>query len=86
MDTTILNYPGFQTLPKGVRRMLIASEEFFFDQPASLRQDESGCGDFINFAFEQSQFGNLPQRPHIELYGSLFQPPLHPLTARATAI
>jgi hypothetical protein len=85
MDTTILNYPGFQTLPKGVRRMLIVSEEFFFDQPASHRQDESGCGHVVNFAFEHSQFYNSPQRPHAELYGSLFQPPLHPVTARATA-
>jgi hypothetical protein len=34
MDTTILNDPGFQTLPKGVKRMLVASEAYFFDQPA----------------------------------------------------
>jgi hypothetical protein len=33
MDTTILNYSGFQSLPKGVRRMLVASETFFFEQP-----------------------------------------------------
>lgn len=34
MNTTILNYPGFQTLPKGIKQMLLASEEFFFEQPA----------------------------------------------------
>jgi hypothetical protein len=45
MNTTILSYPGFQTLPKGVRRMLVASEAHFFDQPAShhKEQEEKGC-------------------------------------------
>jgi hypothetical protein len=31
MTTTILNYPGFQALPKGVKQMLLASESYFFD-------------------------------------------------------
>jgi hypothetical protein len=35
MNTTILNYPGFQTLPKGVRQMLLVSEAYFFNEPAS---------------------------------------------------
>jgi hypothetical protein len=34
MNATILNYPGFQTLPKGIKQMLVASEAHFFDQPA----------------------------------------------------
>ena len=34
MNTTILNYPGFQTLPKAVKQMLLLSEEHFFEQPA----------------------------------------------------
>ncbi len=85
MDTTILNYPGFQTLPKGVRRMLIASEEFFFDQPASHRLEESAFGHFVDFVAEHSQFGKLLQHPRVEIYGSLFQPPLHPLAASVTA-
>jgi hypothetical protein len=34
-NTTILNYPGFQTLPKGVRQMLLVSEAYFFNEPAS---------------------------------------------------
>jgi hypothetical protein len=46
MNTTILNYPGFQTLPKGIKQMLVASEAHFFDQPAShhKEQQENGCG------------------------------------------
>jgi hypothetical protein len=35
VNTTILNYPGFQTLPKGVRQMLLVSEAYFFNEPAS---------------------------------------------------
>jgi hypothetical protein len=35
MNTTILSYPGFQTLPKGIKQMLLASEAHFFDQPVS---------------------------------------------------
>jgi hypothetical protein len=34
MNTTILNYPGFHTLPKGVKQMLLLSEAHFFEQPA----------------------------------------------------
>jgi len=34
MSTTILNYPGFQSLPKGVRQMLLVSEAYFFNEPA----------------------------------------------------
>jgi len=34
MNTTILNYPGFQTLPKGIKQMLVVSEAHFFEQPA----------------------------------------------------
>jgi hypothetical protein len=41
MNTTILNYPGFQTLPKGVRQMLLVSEAFFFNEPASDHQEQA---------------------------------------------
>jgi hypothetical protein len=34
MNQTILNYPGFQSLPKGVKQMLLVSEAHFFNQPA----------------------------------------------------
>jgi len=34
MNTTILNYPGFQSLPKGLKQMLLVSEACFFDQTA----------------------------------------------------
>jgi hypothetical protein len=34
MNASILNYPGFQTLPKGIKQMLLVSEAFFFAQTA----------------------------------------------------
>jgi hypothetical protein len=30
MKSTIVNYPGFQDLPKFIRQMLVMSEEYFF--------------------------------------------------------
>ena|SRR5665213_2201805 len=45
MNATILNYPGFQTLPKGAKRMLVASEAYFFDQPAPYRAKQNGAPD-----------------------------------------
>jgi hypothetical protein len=42
MNTTILNSPGFQTLPKGVKQMLVVSEAYFFDQPKSHCQEQNG--------------------------------------------
>ena len=41
MNTTILNYPGFQTLPKGVKQMLLISEAHFFEQPAPHHQQQN---------------------------------------------
>jgi hypothetical protein len=40
MNTTIMNYPGFQTLPKGLKQMLLVSEAHFFDQPARPPQEK----------------------------------------------
>ena len=32
MNETILNYPGFQSLPKGAKQMLLVSESHFFEE------------------------------------------------------
>ncbi|MGO8700031.1 MAG: hypothetical protein ACLQVY_20260 [Limisphaerales bacterium] len=32
MNQTILNYPGFQALPKGAKQMLLVSESYFFEE------------------------------------------------------
>ena len=40
-NMTILNYPGFQTLPKGVRQMLLVSEAYFFNEPASRHIEQT---------------------------------------------
>src|ERR1700733_14347783 len=43
MNTTILNYPGYQTLPMGIKRMLLISEAHFSDQPASHPHRQMGA-------------------------------------------
>jgi hypothetical protein len=35
MRTIIFTYPGYQSLPKGIKQMLVASENFFFDEIGS---------------------------------------------------
>jgi hypothetical protein len=32
MGTIILTYPGYQSLPRGIKQMLVASENFYFDE------------------------------------------------------
>ena len=32
MRTIILTYPGYQSLPQGIKQMLVASENFYFDE------------------------------------------------------
>jgi hypothetical protein len=32
MNSIVWTYPGFQTLPKGVKQMLVASEAHFFNE------------------------------------------------------
>ena len=39
-NTTVLNYPGFQALPKGVRQMLLVSEAYFFNEPAPEHREQ----------------------------------------------
>ena len=31
----MLTYPGFQSLPQGLKKLLLASETFFFSEPQS---------------------------------------------------
>ncbi len=33
MRSIILTYPGFQSLPRGVKQLLLASENFYFGEP-----------------------------------------------------
>lgn len=39
MRTIVLTYPGFASLPRGIKQLLVASENFFFDEarPAASR-------------------------------------------------
>ena len=43
MKSIVTTYPDFQMLPKGVKRMLVASESFFFQdiKPLALATDAS---------------------------------------------
>ncbi len=49
MRTIMMTYPGFQTLPRGVKKMLVASENFFFTeaepQPLDRRETSHRIGD-----------------------------------------
>jgi hypothetical protein len=40
-STTIFNYPGFQSLPKGIKQMLVITEAQLFDQPISQQPEQS---------------------------------------------
>lgn len=35
MRTIILTYPGYQSLPRGIKQMLVASETFYFEESSS---------------------------------------------------
>jgi hypothetical protein len=35
MRTIILTYPGYQSLPRGIKQMLVASENFYFEESRS---------------------------------------------------
>ena len=39
MNSITATYPGFQSLPKGIKRMLVVSENLFFEQAKGLPQD-----------------------------------------------
>jgi hypothetical protein len=43
MNATILNCPGFQTLPRGVKRLLLHSAAHFAEPPASHHQGQKGA-------------------------------------------
>ena len=44
MRTIILTYPDFRSLPKGVKQMLIASENFYFDEAGSTVAIKNNAG------------------------------------------
>jgi len=41
MKSIITTYPDFHALPKGIKRMLLASESFFFAEAYSKRRQDS---------------------------------------------
>ncbi|HKW28530.1 MAG TPA: hypothetical protein VJT54_04280 [Verrucomicrobiae bacterium] len=43
MRTIILTYPGYQSLPRGIKQMLLASESFYFDEPRPAATDINNC-------------------------------------------
>jgi hypothetical protein len=58
--TIALTYPGFQALPSAVKRMLVISESFFFDNQAG---QQPGTQESVNNLRQGSQRqlrGHLP--------------------------
>jgi hypothetical protein len=43
MRTIILTYPGFQSLPRGVKQLLLATENFYFEEPRSAAARPDGA-------------------------------------------
>ena len=39
MRTIMMTYAGFQTLPKGLKQMLVESENHFFEETTFIRRD-----------------------------------------------
>jgi 1,6-anhydro-N-acetylmuramate kinase len=67
MNSTILNYPGFQTLSKPIKRMLLVSEEHFFQVAQPKLTGRSG----------RNALGvKLPTQKHQNDPGSFGKPPL----------
>jgi len=68
MNTTILNYPGFQSLPKEIKQMLVASEAHYFELPASYHRKrwENGypqsCGQTAHGALALSSNAEIRKR------------------------
>jgi hypothetical protein len=44
MRTIILTYPGFRSLPKGVKQMLVTSENLFFGNARSIVANKKSAG------------------------------------------
>jgi hypothetical protein len=44
MRTIILTYPGFQSLPRGIKQMLVTSEEIFFGNARAITSNKKNAG------------------------------------------
>jgi hypothetical protein len=53
MKSIITTYPGFHDLPKGVRKLLLNSETFFFDEP----HPEANPMNLNNSAISSNEWG-----------------------------
>lgn len=42
MNSIITTYPGFQALPRGIKKMLMVSESLFFEDAKALPQAQDG--------------------------------------------
>jgi len=42
LKSIMMTYPGFQTLPRGIKKLLLVSESFFFREAATLRSMHPG--------------------------------------------
>jgi hypothetical protein len=70
MKSTMMTYPGFHELPKGVKKMLLASETFFFDE-ARIRTVRPARRSLLTPMEIEQRFSFPPHFP--ELPGSLTQ-------------
>jgi hypothetical protein len=57
LKSIVCTYPDFRTLPKGLKQMLVVSENLFFSEI------QASCASADNHGKEKSQLWHLPQRP-----------------------
>ena len=61
MKSIMTTYPDFQALPRGIKRMLLASETFFFGEPqAKLKQAHPAAGVTLSSHWGFDFHGRLP--------------------------
>ena len=60
INTTLLNWEGIRTLPKGDKQMLLVSEAHIFDNPASHSQTQKDTTHEININRTTKDLWNGP--------------------------
>jgi hypothetical protein len=75
MNSITATYPGFQALPKGIKRMLLESESFFFDEAkplpnTQLTQHQQEVDEEFDAILLLHPGGTPPPPSPMRLYGS----------------
>jgi hypothetical protein len=75
MNTTIMNYPGFHTLPKGIKQLLLVSETHFFNEAAPQCMEQK---DTAHASRTDRRFNAVPPRCAARSFGLAKALPVFP--------